>query len=175
MRTPTDWLRDRRGSAGLEFGLLATLLITLVVGTFEIAQGWAAAAKLKGTAEAVAQLVAMETTVNSTEINDICVGAQMMIRPFSAASLGLEIGVVTIGSTGSPSVTWRSDVCAANGTTDLTKTLSGLTLAAGASVVVVRASYVFTSSLLMFLPNAITLRGDSVVSPRLDTVVWSGS
>jgi Flp pilus assembly protein TadG len=169
MRT-ARFLRDRRGAAALEFGALAMVLMGLCYGSVEVAQAFAAAAKVKGVAESVAQLVALEQTATNAELADICTAAQMMMTPFMSAALGIEVVDVTIDSKNAPVVSWRSDSCAANGTTAVDPVIAGLAVAPGDNVVVVRASYVFTSPLLFFMPSAITLRADQVVRPRYGTV-----
>lgn len=171
--TIRTWLADRRGVAGLEFGLVFMILFLLIVGAFELAQGWATLTKVKGLADSVAQIVAMEDTLNTSGGADVCTGAKMMIRPFDSTKLGVEIGQVTFNSSGAPAISWRYNACAANGTTDLTKPVSGLPTTAGVSYVVVRVTYVFTSPLTMFVPVPITMRGDAVANPRFGKVSWS--
>ncbi len=166
---------DRRGVAGLEFAMVASAMIALCVGIFEVSQAYRAATRLKGAAEAVAELVAMRTGVTGDDIGDICAAGRIMMRPFHTGGLGFEIASILILEDGEGSIGWRSDLCAANGTTNPEEVVAGIGLDAGENAVVVRATYLYRSPLLFFLPEPITLRGDAIARPRKDAVGWSAS
>lgn len=102
-------LRDRSGASAIEFAFLAPVLISLYVSSFEITEGYNAAGKVLKAAASVADVVARQSSVDKTFLNEMIDTAEATIAPHSMDGLTLKITGVTIDSAGNAKVLWSWD------------------------------------------------------------------
>ncbi len=88
--------RDRRGIAAVEFAMLAPILITAFIGTFEISEAVTINPNTTESASTVADLVTQTTVIDDTEINDIFDATASVMSPYDDS--GLEIVVAAVGA-----------------------------------------------------------------------------
>ena len=97
-----DAWRDRSGVAAVEFALVASVLVTLIMGTVEISNAIRLRAKLEITAGQLAELVAGQSSVTAPQwsatvpasagsLADLCNGAAMNLLPYPAGALSADI------------------------------------------------------------------------------------
>ncbi len=95
-----DAWHDRSGVAALEFAIVASALLTLIMGTVEISNAIRLQAKLEVTAGQLAELVAGQSSVMAPQwsatapagsLADICNGAAMNLLPYPAGALSADI------------------------------------------------------------------------------------
>ncbi|HTS93039.1 MAG TPA: TadE/TadG family type IV pilus assembly protein [Stellaceae bacterium] len=158
-------LRDRSGVAAVEFVLLAPILATILFGLFEGSQAILAYMKLIDSTQTLADLVSQQQSVSSSDIDNFYSGAQAVMAPYSATSLGFVISSVTYDpNTGAASVAWQD-------TRNATPTGSPAALATGygskgESVIVVQGSYGYSSLLHFILPGSISMGQVAFSKPR---------
>ena len=163
--------RARRGTAALEFALVAPVLIALSTGAIGLCLVIRARTDLTQAAQSMAQLIAAQSTVTSSQITDFCTGAGDEMAPFATATLKLSVASVT-NSNGTSATNWNDTSCG-NGTAVVgAASLAASTVPAnGYSTIVVQASYVFHNPLALVLPATFNLTVIAYARPRANTTV----
>jgi len=158
--------RNRAGTASVELAFLAPVIITLLFGLYEGTQAVLAYMKLINSCQTVADLVTQQKTIASSDIDDFVTGGQMVMAPLSTASLGFAIASVTFDpNTGAATVAWQD-------TRNSTAMTNAATLARnygtkGESVIVVTATYTYSSWLHYVLPGTLSMSQVAYSRPRL--------
>ena len=165
-------LGDRAGVAAIEFAIALPVLCMLVFAVFEITQAIICYYKLVDAASSIADLIGQTTVaeggVASAEFTSLYSAAQMVMSPNSGTPLELDIASITYNSSGAgATVAWQIQRGGAsklaNGT--LTSAASTLGVASG-SVIIVQATYSFTSPLDYFLTSPVTMSFQAFAIPR---------
>jgi Flp pilus assembly protein TadG len=158
--------RSRAGTAALEFALLMPLLLTMFLGCFEVFEVVDADIKLDSTARAMANLVAQEASVSSSDLSDICVGGQLMMLPFPGSTLSATIASVT--NSGGIAEAWQDTSCgSATGLSgSAVSNAAAMAPKIGDSVIVVQATYTYTSPIGYVLPATFKLSQIAYARPR---------
>ncbi len=88
---------DRSGLAGLEFALIAPVMVVCCFATIETLNAFRVQARLNTAAGQLAELVAGQSSVTAPggSLADICTGAMMNILPYPNATLSADIVSVT--------------------------------------------------------------------------------
>jgi Flp pilus assembly protein TadG len=169
--------RDRRGTAAVEFAFVAPLMILLYYGLAELTQGMMADRRASHVASIIGDLVAQDTQVNTTEMNDVFNVGKALVAPFPTSTLSMRITSVTADATGKATVAWSK----VSGTAYpvLSGTVTGLpagVLEPNGSVIISEATYVYSSSIRQVIPGGITFVQKFHLKPRHGTpVLWSTS
>jgi Flp pilus assembly protein TadG len=100
--------RDRRGVTLVEFALVAPILVTMIIGGFEISRYVLIQQKLNGVSASMADLVAQAETLSAAELSSLFTSVDYLIKPFEFGSDGVVI-VSSIGAVngGAPTVFWQ--------------------------------------------------------------------
>lgn len=166
MRCTLKSLRDRAGTAAVEFALLLPIMTTLLFGLFEGANAVMAYMKCIAATQTIVDLVTQQQTVNSTDIDNFYTAGQLVMSPFPQAPLGISITSVTFDiNTGAAAQAWQQ-------TRNSSPMGNSTTLAAGygqkgESVVIVQGTYTYTSLLHYVMPGSITMTQIGFSRPRL--------
>lgn len=179
--TLADLRRDQRGVAALEFAMLAPVLVIALVGLLAVSQAVRAKMLLTSTASSMASMVAVQRAVTGSSLGtlrDFCNGAQLTMLPYSANALSMAITSYTLQSDLTVHKDWEYDsACQATaGSLAGTGTAlaSPLLAEAGDSVIVVQASYNFTSPYPNFMPS-MALSQIAYARPRYSKVTCTTS
>lgn len=174
--TLADLRRDQRGVAALEFALLAPVLVVALIGLLAVSQAVRAKMLLTSTASSMASMVAVQRAVTGSSLGtlrDFCNGAQLIMLPYAANSLSMAITSYTLQSDLTVHRDWEYDgACQASaGSLAGTGTAlaSPLLVEAGDSIIIVQASYSYTSSYTSIVPN-MTLSQTAYARPRYSKV-----
>lgn len=108
----TRWctiFRDERGVAATEFALALPALLILTLGVFEVTQYILLNQKIDRVAYTVSDVVAQQTTVTQSQLNDIMAAAAEIMNPHDF----IDDGVVIVSSVqddpqNGPIVKWQS-------------------------------------------------------------------
>ena len=163
---------DIRGVAAIEFAFALPILCLMVFALFEVAQGISCYYKLMDAANSVADLIGQTTSseggVGNTDFNNYYVAGQLVMSPNPPSPLQLAMASITFNSTGQfSSVAWQitrgsatkmSNAALQTATTSLSVT--------NGSVIVVQATYKYTSVLNYFIKTPITMTYDAYALPR---------
>jgi len=176
-------LRDRRGFAAVEFGLIAPILALFLIGCIEATRAIAINQRFSMATSMIADLVSREEKLTADDVNAIYGIAAQVMSPFDAAPLSMAIIPVMSSSTDAnntvvyPSTTNRPSY---HGAAQPPKCDSyGLTqglLDKNESVIVVEGSYAFTPLFGTSLFGSAVWRSTAVAKPRKALcVVFDGS
>ncbi len=162
-------VRDQRGSALIEFALIGTVMIMLLVGGYEAATAVRATMKTNAAALTMAELVAMQNAVNNTSMANFCNGAKLVMTPLSNTTLKIAVASVTKNATsGTTAVDWSDTTCGSASSIASTaiSLSSGLIPNNGDSVIVSYATYTYDAASSFMLPATITLSQIAFGRPR---------
>ncbi|RWX77311.1 pilus assembly protein [Neorhizobium lilium] len=156
---------DRRGVGGVEFALIAPLLLCLYITAFELTIGLSISKRTTRTASTIADLVTQQSSVTPTVLSTMKDVANSIFAPYSPKNLTLKITGVTIDANGNPTVAWSWDQ------------LNGRPYAVGTAVNVptdmrtpdtflVRAEVSVTHQLLMVMPGLMPSQMQTITMSR---------
>lgn len=144
--------RDERGVSAVEFAMLAPVLIGFYFGMAEFCQGFMAQKRMGHVTSMVADLVAQEDSVTTTNLDDIFDIGGLIMKPFPMTQLNLRVSSVT-RTAGVARVDWsRGDGMVARAVNS-TITLPDNLIVDGQSVVVSEATYDYISPVDYFMPG----------------------
>jgi Flp pilus assembly protein TadG len=172
------FFRDRRGAAAVEFAFVAPMMILLYYGMAELTQGMMADRRASHVASIIGDLVAQDTQVNQTEMNDVFNVGRALVAPFPTAPLSMRITSIRADAGGTPRVVW-SQVSGSMSALGAGGSVAGVPtglMAANESVIMAEATYVYTSAIQKTMPTPVTFTQKYYLKPRKGSeVLWSTS
>ena len=107
--------KDKRGVAGIEFALIGSLMVSVLVGMVELDRLVGAATRATTTAQSVADLVAQDNVQTDRTLTSIGAAAGMIMTPFAAGPDKMNLSVYSVGfdRQGNPVVLWQKDLLGA--------------------------------------------------------------
>lgn len=171
--------RDRSGASGVEFALIAPVLILIYFGLAEFCQAYMAQRRMSHSTSQVADIVAQYQVVDADLLDDTFALGALVMAPFPTAApppppapaaplpaaLRLRVSAVTRGTDGVARVVWSR----AQGTTKRSGPVTvpdGL-IANGESIIMSEGWYDFKSTLGQVLPGTRTFNRTYWLRPRL--------
>jgi len=158
---------SRDGAVAVEFALIFPVMLTLFFGSFEITNLLSANLKMTAAAETAADLAAGATSLTPAQIDSFGAAATLVMTPLAPSGLRLAFASVVYSGPGStPVVAWHHEQ---NGAAPITS--SGLDDAALAklgngSVILVQATYDYSSPVSFVLSKTYTLTDKAYAGPR---------
>lgn len=143
---------DIRGVGGVEFALIAPLLLALYITSFELTIGLSVSKRVTRTASTIADLVTQQSKVSTTDLQQMINVANAIFTPYTPQNLKIKVTGITLDASGNPTVAWSwaqdgsrpyANGSAVNVPTDMRS----------ASTFLVRAEVSTTHQLLMFMPG----------------------
>lgn len=101
------WCRETTASAMIETVVLFPILLTLLMGCFDIGQGIVISQKVVGASQVMADLVARQRNVDKNLMDDIVAAGRLALEPSSVTPFGYDIASVEYDKNGNPDVLWR--------------------------------------------------------------------
>ncbi|MFD3266372.1 TadE/TadG family type IV pilus assembly protein [Phenylobacterium ferrooxidans] len=168
-------IKDRRGAAAVEFAFVAPVMILMYYGLAELTQGMMADRRASHVASAIGDLVAQDTMINTSEMNDIFNVGKAIIAPFPTNGLSMRVTSIRKDSSGAIQVMWSKSSGSMGVLTTVASVPAGL-IANNESVILAESSYVYNSATKQALPNALTFTQKYYLKPRKTAqVTWSTS
>jgi Flp pilus assembly protein TadG len=177
LRPLAGFWRDRRGVSAVEFALIAPVLIIMYCGMAELTQAMMAQRRLSNIASSIGDLVAQNSQTGPLKTADIFTIGKTIMAPFSVSTLKMCVASVSSDATGKDTVVWSQpsttmSTCPAAGAV-LTDVPVGV-LPASKTVILARASYVYTSPIQLVMPTSLTFSRTYYLRPRKsDAVLWA--
>lgn len=164
---------DERGVSAVEFALLAPVMIAFYFGMAEFCQGYMAQKRMGHVSAMVADLVAQEETVATTNLDDIFQIGGLIMKPFSTTALQQRVSAVT-QTGGVARVTWSRGSGMAPRTVDEVITLPAGLVSDGESIIVSEATYDYDSPVDYLMPAVTRFSHIYYLRPRtVDNVICS--
>ena len=146
--------------------MLAPVLIGFYFGMAEFCQGFMAQKRMGHVSAMVADLVAQEETVTTTNLDDIFDIGGLIMKPFPMTQLNLRVSSVTRNAAGEVKVDWsRGDGMAAR-VVNSTIVLPANLIDYGQSIVVSEATYDYDSPVDYFMPGITRFSQTYYLRPR---------
>jgi Flp pilus assembly protein TadG len=101
-----DLLLDKRGVGGVEFALVAPMLLVLYLMSFELTMGFSVAKKTSMASSAVADIVAREEKVTKSLLVTMPDVAKAIFVPYPTNNLLIKVTAIKIDSTKAAKVAW---------------------------------------------------------------------
>jgi len=163
------FLKEERAVAAAEFALIFPLLMTLLMGTFDLGYGILAAQKTIRASQTTADLIARHRSVSTTEINEAVTAGMVALNPFDTSTYGVDIASVSFDENSNPVVLWREtrNMSANNAALE---SLQGIA-DEGEGMVVVTVQYIYEPTFVTAVVKDIPLQEVSYVRGRLTPTV----
>ncbi len=101
------WAKEEDATALIETVILMPVLITLLMGTYDLGQGVTVNQKTIAAAQVIGDLIARDRAVDLNMLEDIITAGEMALEPYSSAPFGYDIASVQFDEDGEPVVLWR--------------------------------------------------------------------
>lgn len=102
------WLKDDRGTSGVEFMLLFPIAFALLLATADIGEALWLQRKLLSATQSVGDLLAREEALNAAKVDSAVLGAELILQPFERSGLAYDVmGIRFDPNHGRPAVSWR--------------------------------------------------------------------
>lgn len=174
--------RSVDGMAAVEFGLLAPVLLLMFIGTIEIPTAVSLDRRVALVAASTADLIARDKTIaNNSAMNDKMKLITHLMQPFDSTRLKLSIYQVTAdpANASDTKVSWSYGFQGGSAPAKCggpPEALPAGLLAAGASVIVVKAEYDYEPIFIShYLDSGLTLTDKATMSPRNSCVVYGSN
>ncbi|PYB70236.1 TadE/TadG family type IV pilus assembly protein [Rhizobium wuzhouense] len=99
-------LADKQGVGGVEFALVAPMLLVLYLMSFELTMGFSAAKKASMASSAVADIVAREEKVTKAYLVTMSDVAKAIFVPYPPTDLLIKVTAIKIDGTKTAKVAW---------------------------------------------------------------------
>lgn len=101
------WLEDAAGTAIAEFALIFPLMMTMLLGVFELGNAIAVNQRTIAASQIVADLIARNITVDDAMIDEAIRAAELAIAPYETTDFGIDIISVQYDENDEPQEVWR--------------------------------------------------------------------
>jgi Flp pilus assembly protein TadG len=144
--------RDIRGVGGVEFALIAPLLLGLYITAFELTIGLSVSKRVTRSASTIADLVTQQSKVATTDLQQMINVTKVIFTPYQTQNLSIKITGVTLDTASNPTVAWS---WAQDGSRPYAvgTVVNVPTDMRAPSTFLVRAEVSVTHQLLMFMPG----------------------
>lgn len=165
--------KDYAGVAALEFALIAPFLLVLYMGAIEFSDALTVNRRVTLFTSAAADLVAQTETVNDDALGNVYDLAKAILYPYDTSKVSLVITSVEADEDNETTVDWSWSKIGAGDApaphaegASFTLPGEGKLTHAFSSVIVVEVFYQYTSPVLWFIPDAITMSDTYYLRPR---------
>lgn len=163
------WVREERATALTESVILFPVMISLLMGCYDLGQGISVNQKTIGASQIIADLTARYRSVDMTMMNDIVQSGQLAIEPYSTVPFGYDIVSVEFDDDGQPVVLWRITENMDENDTAVQSTV-GLG-GEGEGIIVVTTSYQFRPYFANFVVDEINMNETAFLRGRRSSTV----
>jgi Flp pilus assembly protein TadG len=168
MQRFSHFVGAKKGSAALEFAIIAPMMIMLLFGSVDLLDVLNANKRVQNVAASLADVVARDTEISNAERDGLWNAVDVLMFPTSGDDVNLRITSIMIESTSTARVVWSEG----HGMQALQpgNTVSGLPPAMmrpNTSVILAETSYAYESPLGFLLPDGLTLTHEAYRRARL--------
>lgn len=101
---------DESGVALAEAGLIFPLLMTMLLGTFDVGNAILANQKTIRASQVTADLITRDRAVSQTDIDESVEAGQLALQPFETESYGVDVVSIRFDEYAEPEIIWRETV-----------------------------------------------------------------
>jgi hypothetical protein len=164
------WLREETGLAATEAALIFPLLMTLLLGTFDLGYGILAAQKSIRASQVTADLIARHKSANDGKIEEAIQAGELSLWPFVTEDrYGVDIVSIEFDDEGEPVILWR-ETRRMSPNDDVLESLEGLG-GPGEGLLAVTIVYQYNPVFSGFVIDEMTFQEVSYVRGRLSPTI----
>lgn len=162
---------DIRGVSGLEFAIIAPMLIGVWLGFAETALGVSNSRKVSRVAATLADLVSQAEVIDSTAVEGIMNAATAIMAPYDASPLKIFVVGVKIDSSGVAKVAWSKARNATAPSVGSSYNIPSQIRFADTFLIVTNVTYAYTPAIGGNLVNTFNFNETNYNVPRTSAVV----
>lgn len=159
-------IRNRRGSAAVEFAFIAPVAILFYYALVESSQGMLANRRAGHVATAVGDIVAQSGQITTAEVDDVFLIASAIFRPLPADSLSIRVTSIRIEANSQQTVVWSQTKGTMTGLSGVVTSVPTPWVVPGSGVIRVDTSYIYNSPLQKMMPEPIQMSHTMYIRPR---------
>jgi Flp pilus assembly protein TadG len=166
------WFSEEKGTAFTEAVILLPVMVTLLMGAYDIGQGITTNQKVIGSSQIMGDLIARDRSVDMSGLQDIIKAGEMSVQPYNTSFWGYDIVSIVFDEDGNPEVLWR--------VTDNTQQNDAAVESAkglgteGDGLVIVTAAYTYRPFFMNFFTSDIDMREVAFLHGRRSATVACG-
>ena len=161
------FISAKKGSAALEFAIIAPMMIFLLFGSVDLLDVLSANKRVQNAAASLADVVARDTAVSNDEIAGLWAALDVLMFPQDGTNVNMRITSVTIASSTTARVVWSEGHGMNPRVANSTVSLPAAMMTPGTSIILAESTYSYESPLGFLLPGPVTLRHDAYRRSRL--------
>jgi len=160
---------EERATAAIEAAVLLPVLITLLLGCYDLGQGIILNQKTIGASQIIGDLVARNRTITLATLQDMIRAGELAYEPYDTGNFGYDIVSIEFDDDGDPVVLWRvtENMQPNNAAVASTEGLG----AAGDGIVVVSTEYGYVPYFSHFVVDEINMREVAFLHGRRSATV----
>ncbi|HBR68484.1 MAG TPA: hypothetical protein DEA55_03815 [Rhodospirillaceae bacterium] len=165
----TRWSREECGVAAAEAALIFPILMTLLLGTFDMGNGILSNQKTIRASQVTADLITRDQTVTATDLEEAVRAGELALTPFPTGSYGVDIVSISFDNNAVPQIVWR-ETRNMTPNPDVLNDVAALA-EAGSGVVVVSVKYLFEPVFAGFIVDQIPMQEIAFARGRKSAIV----
>lgn len=103
----SSWWREEEAVAAVEASFIFPVMLTLMVGVFDVGNGILANQKAVRASQVVADLIARKNIVSETDVQDAIKAGRLALEPLNSDSLGVDIISIRFDPANGTEIDWR--------------------------------------------------------------------
>jgi len=170
--------RDRRGVSAVEFALVAPMMVGLYLGCAEISDGVGADRKVSLIAGALANLTAQDTTISTTERDNILAAASAIVVPYAAGNLTMKVSCIKIDANKLATVAWgfsKNTTSRSVGSAYSFDSTNSALDVKNSWLILSEVTYAYTPTIGYTITGTLTLSDKMFMSPRISAPTYNGT
>ncbi|MCC7304797.1 MAG: pilus assembly protein [Alphaproteobacteria bacterium] len=168
-RVIKKWVGAEDAVAAVEAALVFPILMTLLLGTFDMGNAILANQKTIRASQVAGDLITRERTISSAGIDEAVEAGELAFAPLDASSFGVDIVSLRFNDDAEPEIVWR-ETRNMSPNPDVLDSVASLA-EAGNGVVVVTVQYLFEPIFSGFVTGEIPMQEISFTRGRKSAVV----
>jgi Flp pilus assembly protein TadG len=163
------------GMAAVEFAMMLPIMLLLVFGAIEVTSGLICKTNVSNTASTAADLVAQESSVGATDMNNVYAALSALTYPFSTTGLKIVITSAIDDGHGGAKVDWSQTNSGTARTAGSPVVVPTGLIATGGSVIIAEVTYSYTPPTNWLVKIPISMSNTFYSHPRrVPQVKWTG-
>ena len=163
------YAEEEDATALIETVILMPVMISLLMGCFDLGQGILMNQKTIGASQIIGDLITRDKSITLDSLEDIVAAGELAFEPYSTATFGYDIASVEFDEDGEPVVLWRvtENMDPNDDAVDSTEIIGE----PGDGVVVVTSIYKYTPFFSHFVVDEINMKEVAFLRGRLSATV----
>ncbi|OIN86275.1 MAG: hypothetical protein AUJ12_06440 [Alphaproteobacteria bacterium CG1_02_46_17] len=168
-----SWIKNEDGVAMMEAVMLFPVMLTLLMGVYDLGNGISLSEKTITSSQIAADLVSRNRTIDSSSLTDIIGGAKLAFEPYALHGFGIDIVSIRFDENNNPEILWRETQDMAPNS-DAVASVAGLA-EEGEGMIIVTVQYTYSPMFSKFFTNDINFKEVAFARGRRSpTVTWDG-